>query len=197
MTTGERIKLARKNAGLTQVALASKLGVTGSMIAQYETGKRNPKYGTIRQIASILHIEWTELVPEEDQEKVITAHVKQAWNNRDTSEDRLSGTGTAISDFKVDGKSIDELSNQFDFSVLNMYSKEHHKSFHDGYWEGWAAKEQELQLTFGYLFSNEEWALVRSFHTLNSEGQQKAIERVEELSEIPKYQKEKEPPQPE
>lgn len=35
--------------------------------------------------------------------------------------------------------------------------------------------------------------LVNAFNLLNEEGQQKAIERVEELTEIPKYKKE--PPQ--
>ena len=36
--------------------------------------------------------------------------------------------------------------------------------------------------------------LLTAFDQLNDEGQQKAVERVEELTEIPKYQKEK-PPQ--
>ena len=169
--------------------IAKEAGVKTSTLSMWKTKGVTPKYGTIKQIASILHIEWTDLVPEEDQAKVVIDHVRQAWNKRDTSEDNPSGVGSAISDFKIDGKSVDELSNQFDFSVLNMYPKEHHKAFDDGFWEGWAAKEQELQLTYGYLFSDEERALIRSFHTLNSEGQKKAIERVEELTEIPKYQK--------
>lgn len=37
--------------------------------------------------------------------------------------------------------------------------------------------------------------LVTLFDSLNDDGQQKAVERVEELTEIPKYQKEKNPPQ--
>ena len=39
--------------------------------------------------------------------------------------------------------------------------------------------------------------LVAAFSLLNEEGQQKAVERVEELTEIPKYQKETPPEDPE
>ena len=41
-----------------------------------------------------------------------------------------------------------------------------------------------------YSFSEPEKRLVLSFNRLNLEGQQKAVERVEELTEIPKYKKE-------
>ena len=46
----------------------------------------------------------------------------------------------------------------------------------------------------GYAFSEKEMELVKAFSQLNPDGQNKAVERVEELAEIPKYQKEK-PPQ--
>lgn len=42
----------------------------------------------------------------------------------------------------------------------------------------------------GYSFSQKEISMIQSFSKLNDEGQQKAVERVEELTEIPKYQKE-------
>ena len=47
MTTGEigdRIKELRKEKGMTQKELANAMGVTASMIGQYETGIRIPKY---------------------------------------------------------------------------------------------------------------------------------------------------------
>lgn len=39
----------------------------------------------------------------------------------------------------------------------------------------------------GYTFSDAELLLVRAFSQLNPEGQQKAVERVEELTEMPKF----------
>lgn len=56
MTTGQRIKSARKIAGMTQGELGEKLGVSGSAIAQYETGNRNPKYDTLQRIAAALGV---------------------------------------------------------------------------------------------------------------------------------------------
>lgn len=55
MDIGERIKAARKSAGLTQKQLGEKLGVSAAMIAQYETGKRTPKIDTIQKIANAVN----------------------------------------------------------------------------------------------------------------------------------------------
>ncbi|MCC8101443.1 MAG: helix-turn-helix domain-containing protein [Clostridiales bacterium] len=61
MSTGERIKKARKTAGLTQKQLAAKLGTSQQNIAQYESGKRNPKQETLREIADILNVSIEDL----------------------------------------------------------------------------------------------------------------------------------------
>lgn len=62
MTVGERIRSLRKSAGLTQKELGQKLGVSASMIGQYETNLRNPKFETLKKIAAVLNINVTELV---------------------------------------------------------------------------------------------------------------------------------------
>lgn len=57
MNTGERIKLARKAAGLTQTELAEKLGLKFSVISKYETGRVvNLKREVIEEIAKALHV---------------------------------------------------------------------------------------------------------------------------------------------
>ena len=50
--------------------------------------------------------------------------------------------------------------------------------------------EKELEDTYYPGITKD---LIRAFLLLNDEGQQKAVERVEELTEIPKYQKETPP----
>ncbi len=57
MTVGENIKKLRKEKGLTQKALADKLGCSQANLAQYETGKRIPKAETRRRIAKALDVE--------------------------------------------------------------------------------------------------------------------------------------------
>ena len=54
MTTGEIIKAERKKAGLTQAKLGEKIGVSGSMIGQWENNLRNPKNESILKLGSVL-----------------------------------------------------------------------------------------------------------------------------------------------
>ena len=56
MTTGKRIQKARKEKGLTQKELGDKLGVSASMVAQYENDLRNPKIETAEKIAHVLDV---------------------------------------------------------------------------------------------------------------------------------------------
>lgn len=54
MTLGKVIQTARKQTGITQVELGEKLGVSGSMIGQWENDLRNPKPATVGRIAGAL-----------------------------------------------------------------------------------------------------------------------------------------------
>ena len=56
MNVGERIRAARKQAGMTLEEVADKLGIAGQSVAQWETGRRKPKYGTLQRIADALQI---------------------------------------------------------------------------------------------------------------------------------------------
>ena len=57
MTTGNKIKEARKKAKLSQKELGIKLGVSQAMIGQYESGKRKPKLETLDKIANALNVD--------------------------------------------------------------------------------------------------------------------------------------------
>ena len=60
MAIGERIRWFRKRHGLTQRELGLKLGFTNKTadlrIRQYETGLRNPKEGTIKDLAQVFDV---------------------------------------------------------------------------------------------------------------------------------------------
>lgn len=66
MTTGERIKQARIAAGLKQKELAEKLGVSYTLVSQYERNIRNPKFETLKRIAGALNISAYDLLDQED-----------------------------------------------------------------------------------------------------------------------------------
>lgn len=132
MNTGDRIKAARKKAGLTQAQLGEKLGISYQTIAQWENNLRNPKMDTILRIEQALGCQPGELLPD--------------WAIK------------TLVDFA--GESIA------------------------------GAARYNLIMT-GDAQHNER--LLNAYALLNEEGQQKAVERVEELTEIPKYQKETPP----
>lgn len=55
MTIGENIRKLRTEYKLTQKELGELIGTSQQMIAQYETGKRNPKIETLNKIAQVLN----------------------------------------------------------------------------------------------------------------------------------------------
>lgn len=134
MTTGERIRLARKNAGLTQKQLGEKLSISYQTIAQWENGLRNPKLETLRKIAKEVKCPITDLLTEDE-----IPMVRLGYN----------------AGYEIGG-------------------------------EEWI---EYLKKMLGYSFSDAEQEIVNLLAKLNDEGQSKAVERVEELTEIPKYKK--------
>lgn len=66
MKTGDALKKARVDAGITQAELARRLGVTPQTVSQYERGRINPKFETILKFADALGIDFTDLVEQTD-----------------------------------------------------------------------------------------------------------------------------------
>ena len=63
MKLNENIKLFRKEAGLTQKTLASRSGLSFSMVSKLESGEQaNPSFETIRKLADALQVSAKELV---------------------------------------------------------------------------------------------------------------------------------------
>lgn len=94
MTIGQLIQKARKEAGLTQVELGARLGVSGSMIAQWENDLRKPKNETAWRIYAAL---WPA-----DSAEALQAYLKQEEKGL-LSEAVLSSRG-AIDAFEQDKK---------------------------------------------------------------------------------------------
>lgn len=62
MTIGEKIRAIRKSKGITQKDLAVAMGVSASMIGQYEVGIRSPKIETLKKIAQALGVDVNALL---------------------------------------------------------------------------------------------------------------------------------------
>ena len=156
MNVGKSIKNARKKSGLTQKELAAKLGLATGTIQQYELGKRQPRLDQLRKIADALNVNWTDLVQEEYQGKIVVDHMKRVISNLSNSADKsVSEAEKLIEDSKLKTDAIVSL------IQLNLQQQTAEK-------------------------------LLDALLLLNDDGREKAIERVEELTEIPKYQRQPE-----
>lgn len=156
MTIGERIKEARKAAGITQEDLGKKLGVSGSYIAQYETNKRNPKVITLQRIAKALNTHVFDLIGiGKELDKYEVKYVVTEKDGSPPTPERLA--------------EIEE--------VLSKGPRGIYDSFSD------YEKEKFWKMIMEPLYAQ----LSDAFDRLNTEGQQTAVKRVEELAEIPRY----------
>jgi transcriptional regulator with XRE-family HTH domain len=66
---GERITRLRKLKGLSQYALAERLGFSRGKIANYEQGSRQPDYDTLRIIADFFNVSIDYLLSGETEKK--------------------------------------------------------------------------------------------------------------------------------
>lgn len=141
MTIGERIKEARKRAGMTQKELAEKLGIPYQGIGQWENNLRKPKLETLRKIAAALSVDVWEF----------------------------------IEDSRVEYDSVED----FDLDYRNMME-----------FLGKYPKGEVVQRPDGveYYKDRNRHELEMAYNRLNDVGQEKAVERIRELAEIPKYQ---------
>lgn len=88
MTIGEKIKLLRKRAGLTQAELAEKLGVTPRAIIYFEKNQRHPSKEVIQRLAEIYEISEEVLA---DDRRGFDLTKEEKFIQRAKSEDNKRG----------------------------------------------------------------------------------------------------------
>lgn len=90
-----RIREAREQCGLTQSALAEKLGLNGVTLSGYETGKHDPKSDTLVRIAQICGVTVDFLLGREKSEnKAVSERAMKVAR----AYDMMSEYGKAIID---------------------------------------------------------------------------------------------------
>lgn len=160
MTINERIKAARKAAGMTQAQLAEKIGSATITIQQYEAGKRQPRIEQLQKIASALGLYASDLVD----------GTKEGWQSLNT-ENAFRG---------VSDKLKDEIEEDIDIAhVIATIVKSGHETIdihvsEDGY---------EQKATWAFV------DIVNSYNKLNAAGRSEALKRIRELVFIPEYQR--------
>lgn len=167
MSYGKMIKAARQDAGLTQAQLADKCGYATITIRQYESEKREPRREQLQKIADALHVPITKLF--------------------DSDLSDFAGFRTGI-------VSAEDIANEMGIPVERVLHAIQHPD------EVSESVRQKFAAVANYLFfelsepddTSSSDALRRisdSLLKLNEEGQKKAVERVEELTEITRYRR--------
>lgn len=204
MNFGERIKYLRTKKGLTQKELADKMGVSSSWIGMYESGRRKPKLGTLRKIATALEVDVSSLysyVDTDDPDVFILRFDKENFQCYTTPvKDAVTHIKVEV-DLKEsemeeggEGFPIDpEMKNQWVLDMIPKTAKEYH-----------VPKELLMENRPIYTLSIEEQCkqggvyledlpeilkrIVSVLEKMNLEGQRTAIRCLQELSEISRYQ---------
>ena len=180
MSVGEKIRTARKKAGLTQEELARAAGVATITIRQYELGKRQPRLEQLELIANALKVPISKLVSDSASigEYIFKAMQTQHLNLKALSE------SSSISEEKLNSivLSDHEPISQDEKKVLNRVLGIDLDFF--AYTGLEIYREPPVSLM--------RRTLLEAYDRLNEKGQQIAVDRIEELTKIPDYLKEKE-----
>lgn len=150
MTIGERIRTARKRAGLTQAQLSEKSGVAAISIHQYEAGKRKPRLEQLIRISSALNIDMID----------------------------LTGLESEMTEYRIVLTEAGGLSDSKSYNVREIYN---------------LLSDNEKAEFWDRLMEPLHTQLNEAFDRLNANGQQEALKRVRELTEIPRYRRQDAP----
>lgn len=121
--------------------------------------------------------------------QLIKAARKAAGMTQEDLGEKLGISGSAIAQYETDNRkpkhdTLQRIAAAIGVPIHDLLDDKEREIYFEA--EVDSAKEN---VKSGYKFTTDEKRLVRLFHTLNDDGQDKAIERVEELTEIPRYQR--------
>lgn len=160
MPTGAKIKEIRKQKGLTQKQLGDLCGMADSAIRRYENGNANPKIETLQKIARALEVPLYKLLQSDEAIEI---------DGKETHPIDL----TAFDNPK-------DINN-----ILKSITKDTPIRT--------SAIEELVNVTIPEDIETDE-VLIRQrtkyyslYDKLNDDGKKKAVERVQELTEIPRY----------
>lgn len=165
MSIGENIKEARIHAGLTQKQLGERLGITSQSIAQWETGRREPKYQSIVKIAGALDVPVTTLYGVSESDPAKQMAIQQALASS-VDEDGQIDTEKFTEQLKVSFAHI----NYRDLITLRRATDKLYK-------------ETLSEWSDDRLFA----VLSGDFFELNRIGKIEAVKRISELISISRY----------
>ena len=190
MTVGERIRQNRLNKKMTQKELGEKAGIAEPTIRRYELGKLNPKFETLQKIADALDVGIDKLkgikpLPEKEVELDLGFKKEKA----------------SMSSGAIELEAFDKFLEDIGFKTyVSPTLFENPEGKNGDVWiiedirenKFYAAKTTDLNKLKDSILSFSKfqiYELLNSLKQIDSPTVERCVERVEELTEIPKYQK--------
>lgn len=184
MSVGDNIRYWRKFAGMTQKDLAQKTGLDSETIQKYEIGKLEPSKKALQNVATALD-ELPEWFSDED-----------SWTPEQYALRDLATYIEILKQIHLDQKDnpapiTDDLKKTWGYHAIPSIAKKYAvsedwlKSVVDSERYGSAASDAfEVAETLPKNIQR----MIQIMDTMNSVGQQTAVERVSELAQLPQYQ---------
>lgn len=177
MEVAKRIKAARKKAKLTQIEAAKKAGIAVNSLRLYESGKRKPNIETLRKIAWALGVRYFDLL--------------------DCEEEMVNGLNTGVLSPEDISEELNMPLEKVRFVLDNYNNADQIPEKDRAFFEHMRKKIT----TVGGMLSVElapiraqsenkfEKEISEKLQLLNETGMEVALERITELTEIPRYKK--------
>ena len=191
---GLRIREERKKQGLTMQELGERMGISGSLVGRYERGEENPKQETVKRFADALGVLVPYLYPQGWKADEVQMFIAE---NPSSTEARAVEAADYILNY-VSAKCINHESGKACFTaeevsaLVDSASSKAEKLFNIP--EGILHEDDVENIASTYLpdASNNYQVIASGIFTalrsLNHLGQQIALERILELTEISRYQ---------
>lgn len=167
MTFGKYLKSLRDFYGFTQEEFARRLGVSTITVRQYESNRRTPNDEMKARMAEVFNVPFSDFM----QTYYAKQSEEQAEEIKTQMKQKLSAIGNASSVivhhaplFEI---STDDLGRVIELALAND--------------------------TAPQVSRNRLEKIVKDYGTLNDEGQKIAVERIHELTEIPRYKRKSTP----
>lgn len=218
MSIRNNIKTARSAVGLTQKELASKCNLAEITIRQYETGKREPKYETLKRIAQALNVSMDYLITGKSSDELLKEIMRDVYKSSIGTviceERRKQGlTQKELADYtgltEISIKNCEESTDLPPVETIKIIAS--FLALDIGKIVGDLSLYPELEKdmyqnpsSYAIDYSNflkaceriaktQEKLFLEDYRKLNETGQSEARKRVSELTEIPRYTKPSEP----
>lgn len=194
-----RIAELRKKCGLSQSELAAQIGIAQNTLSQYETNARTPKHDTILKISSALGVPASYLAGVTNDQGTTDIGLTAITLSEITGIDSLCLYDTIIE--MMDSDHIDPRNAFSDNDLLDAikakarhlelrrnFAKQRFEELKEYLSQSAAEQDSSCTLVISPDLQANRTAMFDLFKRLNEHGQKEALKRIEELTELPRYQ---------